>query len=234
MLVFTFIRLSLIGFKWITALANRSVVVFGISMGVGACRTNPWPREHPLNSPLESPLPAASTSLGIRAGSLMCACAERVKAATAPRISASEVSGKDPFCCSGESQQVWVLQVPGVLSVSHPVAFAHRPSWPSSLWGGTGAAASLGSAFVRSRGAPGPSGPHKGHPSSWRGETLVSSWLEPGLAGSGSMWHRVIGAGSQTWHLPDSLLPPTCTWAKKPGQNLMARVGLSHSSPSLQ
>lgn len=43
------------------------------------------------------------------------------------------MSGKDPFCCSGGSQQVWVPQVHGVLSVSHPVGFAHHPFRPSSF-----------------------------------------------------------------------------------------------------
>lgn len=39
------------------------------------------------------------------------------------------MSGKNPFCCSGGSQQLWVLQVRGVLSVSHAVAFAHLISF---------------------------------------------------------------------------------------------------------
>lgn len=43
------------------------------------------------------------------------------------------MSGKDPFCCSGGSQQVWVLQVHGVLSVSHPMGVAHHPFRPSSF-----------------------------------------------------------------------------------------------------
>lgn len=107
------------------------------------------------------------------------------------------MSGKDPFCCSGGSQQGWVLQVPGVLAVSHPVGSAHHPS----LLGCQGACASLGTALGRIKVPLLVLAPTKDMPAPV-GAILASS----GLGRSGSAWHRVMGLA----HMPGIFQTPSC------------------------
>lgn len=129
------------------------------------------------------------------------------------------MSGQNPFCCSGGSQQVWLLQVrDSRRGLAHLIPLG----WERGAGFGE-TQNKQGHCFCQEQGAPASPESQKGHPSSWGGET-------PGF---GSLW---LGAGSQTQNLPHSLLSPMCTWEKKrpKSDGNSPQSGLSHLSPCLE
>lgn len=125
--------LALIGYKWIPSSANSSAVLLGISTGAAACRTNPRPREHPLKS----------------APGIPCACSQHLPGDLGRELGTTDgvfvlkgfklalPRGFQPLKGVGRIPPA-ALQVQGVLAVSHPVGFAHHPSWPGSSGVGEG------------------------------------------------------------------------------------------------